>query len=54
VVVASNDKPVGIITTADVLELIGRGIDRPVEATTRWTLRHRVPHRPRARAAGAW
>jgi CBS domain-containing protein len=54
VVVATGDRAVGIITTADVLELVGRGVNRPVAEATRWTLRHRAPHRPRTRAAGAW
>ena len=31
----------GIITTADLLELLGRGFERPVEKGRRWTLRHR-------------
>ena len=43
-----------IVTVADLLELIGRGVERPVAATTRWTLKHRAPHRRRVKAAGAW
>ncbi len=35
----------GIVTVADLLELLGRGIARPVVASTRWTLNHRAPHR---------
>jgi len=31
----------GIVTTTDLLELIGRGVERPVERSTRWTLRAR-------------
>jgi acetoin utilization protein AcuB len=38
-------KPVGIVTTTDLLELIGRGAERPVERATRWTLRDRGPRR---------
>jgi CBS domain-containing protein len=53
-VVEQGGRPVGIITVADLLELIGRGIDRPVTATKRWTLKHRVPHRPGRRATGVW
>ena len=53
-VVAARERPVGIVTVADLLELIGRGIDRPVATTKRWTLRHRVPHRPRTQAPGVW
>jgi acetoin utilization protein AcuB len=53
-VVSVAGRAVGIITVADLLELIGRGTERPVAATTRWTLKHRAPHRRRARAAGVW
>ena len=52
--VGSASRAEGIVTVADLLELLGRGIDRPVASTTRWTLKHRVPHRKRARSAGAW
>jgi CBS domain-containing protein len=31
----------GIVTTTDLLELIGRGVERPIERSTRWTLRSR-------------
>ena len=41
VVVLDEDKPVGIVTTTDLLELIGRGVERPIERSTRWTLRAR-------------
>jgi acetoin utilization protein AcuB len=53
-VVADAGRAVGIVTVADLLELIGRGIERPAASTTRWTLRHRVPHRPHPRASGVW
>lgn len=53
-VVAETGRVVGIITVADLLELIGRGAERPVAATTRWTLKHRAPHRPRVKATGVW
>jgi CBS domain-containing protein len=36
----------GIVTVSDLLELIGRGSERPVAKTKRWTLRHRAM-RPR-------
>jgi acetoin utilization protein AcuB len=39
--VVEGDRPVGILTTTDLLELIGRGADRPIERSTRWTLRRR-------------
>jgi CBS domain-containing protein len=53
-VVGVGARVVGIITVADLLELIGRGVERPVAATSRWTLKHRAPHRPRVKATGAW
>ena len=39
--VLDGDKPVGIVTTSDLLELIGRGVERPIERSTRWTLKGR-------------
>ena len=53
-VVGTTARAVGIITVADLLELIGRGAERPVAATTRWTIKHRAPHRPQRRATGVW
>ena len=37
-VVTEGAKPVGIVTTTDLLDLIGRGGERPVERGTRRTL----------------
>ncbi|MCE9575384.1 MAG: CBS domain-containing protein [Deltaproteobacteria bacterium] len=34
---------VGIVTTTDLLDLIGRGAERPVADSTRWVLRARGP-----------
>jgi acetoin utilization protein AcuB len=53
-VVTDHDRIVGIITTADLLDLIGRGVERSVETSRRWTLSHRVPHRKRHQAMGSW
>ncbi len=53
-VVAVAGRVAGIITVADLLELIGRGSERPVSTTTRWTLKHRAPHRSGTRATGVW
>lgn len=53
-VVVSKDRPLGIVTVADLLELIGRGAERTVVTTPRRLLQHRAPHRKRHRAAGAW
>lgn len=50
-VVTQRGRVVGIVTVADLLELIGRGVERPVAATKRWTLRHRAPLRKRKTAA---
>jgi CBS domain-containing protein len=44
---------VGIVTVSDLLESLGRGIDRPAKETRRMPT-HRVPHRKQRRAAGAW
>jgi CBS domain-containing protein len=53
-VVSVAERALGIITVADLLELIGRGTERPVAATTRWTLKHRAPHHHRTKASGVW
>ena len=53
-VVVDGARIVGIVTVADLLELIGRGIDPPVAAAQRPTLNHRVPHRKQHRATGVW
>jgi CBS-domain-containing membrane protein len=39
--VVDNGKLRGIVTTSDLLELLGRGIERPVDRGRRWTLKHR-------------
>jgi len=41
--VVDGKKLVGIVTTSDLLRLIGQGIERPVERATRWTLKARGP-----------
>ena len=53
-VVAEAGRVTGIITTADLLELLGRGAERPIATTTRRTLNHRAPHRKRHQSTGAW
>jgi hypothetical protein len=40
-------KPLGIVTTTDLLDLIGRGAERPIERSTRRTLSARGPRRAR-------
>jgi acetoin utilization protein AcuB len=53
-VVVKSGRPVGIVTVSDLLELMGRGLDRPVAGTKRWTLRHRVPHGKSTSTARSW
>jgi CBS domain-containing protein len=53
-VVTDRGRVVGIVTVADLLELLGRGSERPVAAAHRWTLKHRMPHRKAHTATGAW
>ena len=54
-VVAEAGRVLGIVTVSDLLELVGRGLDRHVETTTRWTIKHRAPHRRgRTAATGVW
>ena len=54
VVVTDRGRVVGIVTVADLLEILGRGGDRPVTVAKRWTLKHRAPHRKRHTATGVW
>jgi acetoin utilization protein AcuB len=44
---------VGIVTLLDLLQLLGRGVDRPAKSN-RPSATHRVAHRKRGRAQGAW
>jgi acetoin utilization protein AcuB len=53
-VVASANRPVGIVTVADLLTLIGRGAERPMATAQRRIINHRAPHRKRNRATGVW
>lgn len=43
--VVDGDELVGIVTFSDLLELLGRGALRPVEDSTRWTMKDRGPRR---------
>jgi acetoin utilization protein AcuB len=50
--VVEGEKLRGIVTVSDLLALLGRGVDRPVERGKRWTLKHRGPRRrPASRVA---
>jgi acetoin utilization protein AcuB len=53
-VVTKAARPVGIVTTSDLLELVGRGLDRGADTSTRRPLSHRVPHRKTNEAFGVW
>ena len=53
-VVAVGDRIRGIVTVADLLELLGRGAEKGVSAAVRPTLNHRVPHTKRHRSTGSW
>jgi CBS domain-containing protein len=51
--VVDRGRLVGILTLSDLLEVLGRGIDRP-NKPGRPIATHRVPHRKTARARAAW
>ena len=54
VVVVEKGKPVGIVTTSDLLELLGRGVIRPTPVAKRAPVNYRAPHTKRHRAFGVW
>ena len=43
--VVEKGRLVGIVTTTDLLELIGRGIERPTATSKRWVMKGRGPRR---------
>jgi len=43
--VVEKGKLAGIVTTSDLLTLIGKGIERPVNQTKRWIMKGRGPRR---------
>jgi len=51
--VVDDDRLVGVVTVADLLGLLGRGIDRPA-AEQRRTLNHRAPHRKSHVSTNKW
>jgi len=51
--VTDRGRLVGIVTTSDLLQLVGQGIGRPPKATRRIAT-HRVPHRKQHRSGGSW
>lgn len=42
-VVDERDELVGIVTISDLLDLVGRDVEKPVVRSKRWTLKHRGP-----------
>jgi CBS domain-containing protein len=53
-VVVDSGRAIGIVTVSDLLELVGRGLDRGAATTSRRTLNHRTPHRKSKGAVAAW
>jgi len=53
-VVIDSGRPVGIVTVSDLLEAVGRGLERGATANARRTLNHRVPHKKVHSAVRAW
>lgn len=53
-VVVESGHVTGIVTVSDLLELVGRGLDRGAGTSKRWTLKHRAPHRISRGVVGAW
>jgi len=51
--VIDRERPVGIVTTTDLLELLGRGVEKPIARSTRWTLSRRGARNASATARNA-
>ena len=51
--VTDHGRLVGIVTTSDLLQLVGHGIGRPAKVPRRIAT-HRVPHRKQHRGGGSW
>jgi acetoin utilization protein AcuB len=49
--VMDGGKLAGMVTVSDLLDLVGRGAERPAATTKRWTLRHRGRGRRKMRRA---
>jgi acetoin utilization protein AcuB len=54
VVTDSRGRLAGIVTVADLLDALGRGVERPVSVAKRPPLGYQVPHRKRHTATGVW
>jgi acetoin utilization protein AcuB len=53
-VVVESARAIGIVTVSDLLELVGRGLDRGAAIAERRTLNHRAPHRKSKGVVAAW
>ena len=53
-VVVDSGHAIGIVTVSDLLELVGRGLDRATIKPGRPALNHRVPHRKSKGVVAAW
>jgi CBS domain-containing protein len=53
-VVVDSGHAIGIVTVSDLLELVGRGLDRGAVTANRRTLNHRAPHRKSKGVVAAW
>ena len=51
--IVDRGRLVGVVTVSDLLEVLGRGIDRPAQPA-RPSATHRAPHRKQTRASRAW
>jgi acetoin utilization protein AcuB len=51
--VTRGGRLVGIVTTSDLLDAVGGGVDRPSRASRR-TLNYKTPHRRKHPATGTW
>ena len=51
--VVEDERLVGIVTVSDLLEALGRGLDRPAKEMRRIAT-HRVPHCKQRRSGVAW
>jgi len=53
-VVTDRNRVIGIVTTSDLLKLLGRGTDRPSPTRKRADLHYRAPHRAKKGPRGVW
>ncbi len=51
-IVDAPGEVVGMVTVSDLLELLGKGAERPTPQSKRWTLKARGPHKSRPGPGG--